>query len=83
MIKLNEEGKKHEATESASVEKSEPVDVKKKKIMKKALKNAKKSAKEGSKAEEKGESAAFESTEDEGAEGTGGPGKKYKLLGKK
>ncbi len=46
--------------------------------MKKALKKAK----EGSKAEEKGESAAFEKTEDEGAEGMGGPGKKFKFLGK-
>ena len=56
------------------------IDEKKKKIMKKVLKKA---AKEGSKAEEAKESAAFEANEDESAEGTGGPGKKYKFLGKK
>ena len=50
----------------------------KKKVIKKALKKAK----EGSKAEEKGESPAFEKTEDEESEGMGGPGKKFKFLGK-
>lgn len=79
MITINEEDKKHEATESASVEKAEPKEAKKK-IMKKALKKVAKKAKEGSKAEEKGETPAFESTEDAGM---GGPGKKYKFLGKK
>jgi len=59
---------------------AEPI-LKKKKIMKKMLKKVANKAKEGSKAEEKGESPEEEAMEGESP--MGGPGKKYKFLGKK